>query len=80
MKRIRCPHCKGSGRVPIPRAFGERCAFERARRGLQFRDVARAVKMSAGTVHRVEQGGRPYLHNARKLADFYGFKLREVTL
>lgn len=53
-------------------------AAERLNRGLSIRQLAEQAELTAPTVTRAEQGEAIHPNSAKKLADFYGFKVTEI--
>lgn len=59
-------------------AAGPALRAARLNRGLTTREVAAMLKLSRGTVVRAERGDGVYPATAKKLADFYGFKVTDL--
>lgn len=52
---------------------------ERLDRGLSVRAAARLIGVSHRIVLEAESGARvPHPHNAKKIADFYGLRVRDI--
>jgi transcriptional regulator with XRE-family HTH domain len=53
---------------------------ERVNRGLSTREAAAEIGVSAAVILRAEhgKGERPRPHNAKLIADFYGYKVTDI--
>jgi len=74
-----CPHCSGTGRVPVPETLGQRIRYMRESQGIGLIRFAALVQISKGYLSQIEtRNCTPLVYIAYAIAEALGTTLPEL--